>query len=271
MKRTLKTVKAVDVRIDGDTQQRDSIDPHWVHELVDLMKNDVQLPPLQVRFDGAAYWLSDGFHRYHAFMQLGIKNIEVAYLPGTQHDAQIDSYSANHDHGKQRSRADKIKAVQSALKNPYVKDKSDAEIARICKVSKPFVAAVRKPEQKKKQEEARQRNTVKKAGKIQSEKVSKKSSQSNQITSDAKLTEPTEGAEPEEQELLLAEKKLEADRELLAEFLDADDKMDFLYKENTRLKHENVSLSLRIKELMNEKNAAIDMVKDLQNKLKKVK
>ena len=105
MKRTLKVVDAIDIRIDGETQQRDSIDPHWVHEMVDNMKNDVEYPPLHVRYDGAHYWLSDGFHRYHAYTQLGINKIEVAYLPGTQFDAQIDSYSANHDHGKPRSRA----------------------------------------------------------------------------------------------------------------------------------------------------------------------
>jgi hypothetical protein len=269
MKRTLKTVSIIGIRIDGETQQRDSIDPHWVHEMVDNMKNDVEYPPLQVRFDGAHYWLSDGFHRYHAYTQLGIKNIEVAYLPGTQYDAQIDSYSANHDHGKPRSRADKIKAVQSALANPHIKDKNDAEIARICKVSKPFVASVRNPEQKKKQDEARKRNIVKKAEAIKNEEPS------NQITSNPITTgqesPPISGEEPDEAELLANEKKREADMEMVANLLDSDDKMAHLWEENRKLTHEIVILDLRVKELMNEKNAAIKMVKDLQKQIDKSK
>lgn len=271
MKRTLKVVDAIDIRIDGETQQRDSIDPHWVHEMVDNMKNDVEYPPLHVRYDGAHYWLSDGFHRYHAYTQLGINKIEVAYLPGTQFDAQIDSYSANHDHGKPRSRADKIKSVQSALANPHIKDKSDSEIARICKVSRPFVAAVRNPEQKKNQDEARKRHTVKKAKEIQSEELEPKTTQCNQITTDAKLTSPVGGEEPDEAELLANEKKHEADLEMIAKMLDADDKMKHLYDEVQRLTHLNVMFELRIKELMNEKSAAIKMVKDLQKQLDKAK
>jgi hypothetical protein len=68
---------------------------------------------------------------------------------------------------------------------------------------------------------------------------------------------------------LANQKKHEADKELLASFLDADDKMAHLYEENTKLAHLNMMQDLRIKELMNEKNAAIKMVKDLQKQLDK--
>ena len=144
MKRALKTVKIADIRIDGGTQSRKAIDPHWVHEMVDNMKNDVEYPAVEARFDGVHYWLTDGFHRYHAYTQLTIKEIQVSYLPGTQFDAQLDSYKANSKHGKPRTREDKINAVQNALANPLVEDKSDYAIALICLVSDPFVGFYRR-------------------------------------------------------------------------------------------------------------------------------
>lgn len=274
MKRALKLVKAADIRIDGNTQQRDSIDPHWVHEMVDNMKNDVEYPPLQVRYDGVHYWLSDGFHRYHAYTQLGVKSIEVAYLPGTQFDAQIDSYSANHNHGKPRSRADKVKAVQNALANPQLQDKSDAEIGRICKVSYPFVASVRKPEQKQKQDEARKRHTLKKAREIQTQEPESHFEHHNHPTINQINPEDAfraGGEAPDDSELLANQKKHEADLDLLGRFLDSDDKMAHLYEENKRLAHLVAMKDLRIKELMNEKSAAIKMVKDLQKQVDKLK
>jgi hypothetical protein len=79
------------------------------------------------------------------------------------------------------------------------------------------------------------------------------------------------GEAPDEAELLANEKKHEADLERLAAFLDADDKLKHYEEENKRLSHLVVMKDLRIKELMNEKSAAIKMVKDLQKQLDKLK
>lgn len=267
MKRALKSVKTIDIRIDGDTQSRVDIDPHWVHEMVDNMKNDVEYPPIEARYDGVCYWLTDGFHRYHAYTQLGIGEIEVSYLPGTQFDAQLDSYKANSKHGKPRTRADKKKAVESALNNPLIEDKSNYAIAKICELSQSFVASVRNPEAKKKQAEAKKKHIVKKAKEFKPEPESVTSQTSNQNVLEA----PVGGEAPDEAELLANEKKHEADLNRLAEMLDADDKMAHLWEENKRLSHLVVMKDLRIKELMNEKGVAIKMVKDLQKQLDKLK
>lgn len=267
MKRALKSVKVVDIRIDGGTQSRVDIDPHWVHEMVDNMKHDVEYPPIEARYDGVHYWLTDGFHRYHAYTQLGIKEIEVSYLPGTQFDAQLDSYKANSKHGKPRTRADKQKAVESALANPLIEDKSNYAIAKICEVSQSFVASVRNPKAKEKQTEAKKKHIVKKAEEIKSENESVTSQTSNQNVLDT----PVGGEAPDEAELLANEKKQEADMEMVANLLDSDDKMKHLWEENKKLTHEIVILDLRVKELMNEKNAAIKMVKNLQKQLDKAK
>jgi hypothetical protein len=272
MKRVLKAVKAAEIRIDGGTQSREDIDPHWVHEMVDNMKNDVEYPAIECRFDGVHYWLTDGFHRYHAYTQLGIKEIEVAYLPGTQFDAQLDSYGANDKHGKPRSRADKTKAVLNALANPLVKDKSNYAIAQICKVSQPFVASVRDPKAKDKQAEAKKKHIVKKAKEIEAGDVIETESATNPISNQSVVDSPPVGGEaPDEAELLANQKKHEADLEMIAKMLDADDKMAHLFEETKRLNHLVVMKDLRIKELMNEKSAAVKMVKDLQKQLDKLK
>ena len=272
MKRVMKTVNVAEIRIDGGTQSRVELDPAWIQEIVDNVKNDAEYPPLEGRFDGVTYWLTDGFHRYHAYMQLGFKELYIAYLPGTQFDAQLDSYKANSKHGKPRSKADKKRAVENALANPLIEDKSSYAIAKICEVSQSFVASVRSPEAKEKQAEAKKQHTIKKAQEIRENDSDVDKSVTSQTSNQSVLHPvPENGAVPDEDELIANEKKEEADRQLLAEFLDADDKLKHLYEENTRLKHETVTLGLRIKELMNEKNAAIKMVKDLQKQLDKIK
>ena len=275
MKRVLKTVKLADIRIDGGTQSRVDIDPHWVHDILENLKNNIEYDAVEARFDGVYYWLTDGFHRYHAHTQLGVKEIQVAYLPGTQFDAQLDSYKANSKHGKPRTRADRQRSVENALANPLIEDKSNYAIAKICEVSQPFVAAVRDPKAKEKQKEAKQRSIVKKAKEItdqQDEKPTSETPKEPSNTNPISNTEVVNGGEaPDEGELLANQKKQEADLERVAKFLDADDKMKHLYEENQRLSHLVSMKDLRIKELLNEKSAAVKMVKDLQKQVDKLK
>jgi hypothetical protein len=267
MKRALKFVNLADIRIDGGTQVRVSVSPEWIQGMVDNMKNDVEYPPVEARFDGTHYWLSDGFHRYHAQSRLGLKSIEVAYLPGTMHDAQIDALEANAKHGLPLTREDKIKKVQMALDNPSLKDLNDVEISRLCEVSKSFVGAVRRPEIKQKQAEAKKQHILKKAQQIKENTKEGKSESSSQTTDQP----PIGGEGPDEAELLANEAQHAADLETLARFLDADDKMKHLYEEVQRLTSLNVGFELRIKELMNEKRSAVKLAEKLQRELDKIK
>jgi hypothetical protein len=265
MKRTLKKVSIFDVRLDGETQSRVEMDPSWIQEIVELMKNDVVFPAVEVRYDGVHYWLSDGFHRCHAYKQLGIKEIDVLYLPGTQFDAQVDSYSANGKHGKRRTRADKIKSVESALQNPLTKDKSDYELAKICDVSRPFVAAVRNPKAKEKQQANREKSIVKKAKEIEEN--------SNPITSDKPVVEPNPyaGQAPDDEEIKAAELALQADQDAMYKILESDDALKTLHDELKRVNHLNAQLEIRLHGLMNERNEAVKMVKKLQRENDKLK
>jgi hypothetical protein len=56
------------IRIDGGTQIRDCKTQHTkVEEYVAAMATGADFPPLTVFWDGAEYWLADGFHRLWAY------------------------------------------------------------------------------------------------------------------------------------------------------------------------------------------------------------
>ena len=147
----MKKVKIDDLRIDGGTQGREVIDQTTVYNYLERMKEGDEFPKMFAFYDGATYWLVDGFHRYHAYKLLGIKEVEIAYKPGTLEEAQIHSYGVNNTHGKPRTNEDKRKVVLLALEHPSLQGKSDREIAKVCHVSVSFVGSIRRPEVKEKQ------------------------------------------------------------------------------------------------------------------------
>jgi len=115
---TTKNLSLDDIRLDGDTQPRAEINLETVNDFAADMERGQKFPPIVVFFDGAAYWLADGFHRWHARKKCGIKTIPCEVHNGTQEDAQWYSYAANQGHGLRRSKKDKEKAVRAALKHP---------------------------------------------------------------------------------------------------------------------------------------------------------
>ena len=111
------------IRLDGDTQPRVAIDEQTVKQYAADMERGNVFPPIRVIFDGVAYWLVDGFHRYHAHRNLGRTEIAVEVSTGVLADAQWQSLTANHTHGLRRTNDDKRKAVRKALKmHPELSD-----------------------------------------------------------------------------------------------------------------------------------------------------
>lgn len=131
------------IRIDGDTQARIDINYDVVATYAEKMRDGVTFPPVLTYFDGANHWLADGFHRYHGHKANAIKEIEVSIVEGTQRDAQLYSFGANDEHGLQRTVQEKRRSVLRMLDDFEWGEFSDREIARICKVSHPFVAKLR--------------------------------------------------------------------------------------------------------------------------------
>lgn len=132
------------IRIDGGTQSRAKIDQDVVSEYADLITSGTIFPAVTVFYDGAEYFLADGFHRYFANRKAGTPNILVELHEGTLRDAILFSFGVNHSHGLRRTAADKRKAVLTMLEDIEWQDWSDREIAKHCNVSHTFVAAIRK-------------------------------------------------------------------------------------------------------------------------------
>jgi hypothetical protein len=256
----MKNVSLNEIRIDGGTQGRTVIDQQTVYQYVDCMKDGDVFPPLETVFDGTTHWLVDGFHRYHAYKILGAKKVEVQYKPGTQEEAQVISFGVNGKHGKPRTNDDKNKIVLAALEHPMLKDKTNYEIAKVCAVSQPFVAGLRDPEKKEKQAKQKEQHIQKKAKEI----VEQSGQDTNPISSD-------QGLGPDADELKANELAMQADMETMYKLLDSDDALAEAHEEIKRLNHQNAQLEIRLHGLMNEKNAAIKMVKDLQKQLEKLK
>ncbi|MDD3965315.1 MAG: hypothetical protein PHD99_04705 [Candidatus Moranbacteria bacterium] len=140
---TIKTILLNDVRIDGNTQARVSINQDVVAHYADLMRDET-LPPITVFFDGVSYWLADGFHRYLATVSLKASASIIAdVLKGTQRDAVLFSLNANVPHGLSLTNDDKRKAVLIMLADPEWSELSNHKIARHCGCSHTQVGRMR--------------------------------------------------------------------------------------------------------------------------------
>jgi len=266
----MRKVKLSDIRIDGGTQCRVEIDQSTIYQYVERMKEGDEFPMIEAMFDGSSYWLTDGFHRYHAFKLLGLKDVQIKYKAGTQQDAIIEALKANSKHGKTLTNEDKVNKVKMALAIEGYDQKSDSEIAKLCEVSRPMVAAVRRPEAKKRQEENRQRSAAKKSYVVTPDDVC------NPITPEPAcnpITEPSPitGEAPDEAELKANELAMQADMDMMYKLLESDEPLKLAHEEIKRLNHQNGQLEVRLHGLMNERNEAVKMVKKLQKELDKLK
>jgi hypothetical protein len=262
----MKTIKLAEVRIDGGTQSRVSINQLVVQNYAECMNNGDKFPPLFTVYDGTTHWLVDGFHRYFALCQLGFTSVDVEYKPGTLEEAQILSYGQNSTHGLHRTNEDKKKAVEAAIAHPMLISKTNYEIAKICAVSQPFVASIRNPESKEKQQKSKEKHIVKKSKEI------------NDLEDDVNvMDEPNtnqisiDGAIPSAAELEDAEKAFQADLEAMNMILDSDERLKDAHDEIKRLNLRVVQLERVNKGLQNERNEAVSQVKRLQAIIDKMK
>lgn len=134
-------IRIAQIKIDGDTQARESIDEATVAEYADAMASGVEFPPITVVYDGRHFWLVDGFHRYHAATKAGVKSLQSVTVRGTRETARWLACGANQTHGLRRTNADKRRAVSIALS--LKPELSDRAIAEHCGVDHKTVAAVR--------------------------------------------------------------------------------------------------------------------------------
>ncbi len=141
----MKTVNIADIRINGGTQSRAAINRDTVADYAEAMEAGAEFPPVIVFYDGSAYWLADGFHRYEAYARAGVNDVPAEIRQGTQRDAILYSVGANAAHGLRRTNEDKRRAVMVLLNDPEWSTWSNREIARQCSVSEYLVRDARGP------------------------------------------------------------------------------------------------------------------------------
>jgi hypothetical protein len=131
------------IRTDGGTQPRDHINVDVAKRYADDLVDGATFPPVTVFFDGADYWLADGYHRVTAYGSLGLAEVPVDLRQGTRRDAVLYSVGANATHGYPRSNDDKRQAVMTLLRDDEWSQWSAREIARRCAVSVDFAARLK--------------------------------------------------------------------------------------------------------------------------------
>jgi len=143
LKKGIQMLDISRIRIDG-TQSRVECSENVLAEYAEAIKAGTEFPPIIVFYDGADYWLADGFHRLLAHKRAGKDHIAGTVNTGSKRDAILYSAGANYSHGLRRTHADKRKAVEMMLSDSEWAQWSDNEIARRCNVSQPFVSEIRR-------------------------------------------------------------------------------------------------------------------------------
>ena len=129
--------------LDQKLQSRTEINEQTIEDYADNIKAGDEFPAVLTYFDGVHYYLTDGYHRYHAHKRAEKVSILCTVVNGTFRDAVLHATSVNSKHGMRRTHADKRKAVMTLLDDFEWSDWSNSEIARQCGVSPTFVANLR--------------------------------------------------------------------------------------------------------------------------------
>jgi len=143
MTKTLK-LKLENIRTDGGTQMRVELSRDVFLDYAEQIQAGAKFPPVDVFFDGATYWLADGFHRFYGNREAGKKTIACVVHDGSVRDAILWAVGANATHGHRRTNADKRLAVETLLRDEKWAGWSDREIARKAMVSPNFVSTMRR-------------------------------------------------------------------------------------------------------------------------------
>lgn len=255
----MRTVKLDQIKIDGGTQCRVVLDQKKIYEYKERMEENDEFPLIETVFDGATHWLTDGFHRYHAYRLLGVKAVEVKYKSGTHEDAILEAVKANSKHGLPLTNEDKRNKVKMLLELPSYAEKSTYEIAKFCGLSQSFVASIRDEKTKEKQVANRQKSSEKKA-------EERKNTSPTSIEPDSH-----DGEAPEDNEIKAAEMAQQENIRMMNELLESNEPLKLAYAEIERLNQLHATLELRRQGLIRERDEAIKMVKKLQKELDTLK
>lgn len=274
MSSVVQNLKLDQIRTNGGTQPRTSLNESTVAEYAEAITEGAKLPPVTVFHDGADYWLADGFHRFFAHMKIGALDIAADVCVGSKRDAILHSVGANAAHGLRRTNDDKRKAALTLLEDAEWMKWSDNKIAQACGVSQPFVSGIRQSLQTVISDGPAERTYTTKHGTeavMKTDKIGKKKAGpavplANQPANEPAATPEPERDGPDDAELAAMEAAEAADREIMAKLLDSDDALATAHAEITRLNAVVAGLQQRVNGLLNEKAEAIKLAKREANR-----
>jgi hypothetical protein len=107
----IRLIALDNIRVDHELQSRAAMHKEYEREFMLAMLRGDQFPPVHVFWDGNAYWLADGFHRYGATKAAHIIDIRCEVHYGTRRDAIIFSAGCNKEFSIRRTEEDKRKAA----------------------------------------------------------------------------------------------------------------------------------------------------------------
>jgi uncharacterized ParB-like nuclease family protein len=129
------------INIYGGTQTRVQTTDEAIESYAEAMTAGTVFPPIDVYFDGATYWLADGFHRYLATKRNQQPAIQANVQPGGRSEALRHALGANATNGVYRTNADKRNAAEIALEEwPEL---ANPVLAELCRVSTDLVRRCR--------------------------------------------------------------------------------------------------------------------------------
>lgn len=132
-----------EIRLDGGTQSRAKLSDETIADYAEKYAEGLAMPAVVVFYDGASYWLADGFHRCAGAKEAGKDGVIAEIRQGTRRDAILHSVGANAAHGLRRTNADKRRAVEMVLQDEEWGARSDRWIAEKCGVGHQLVGSVR--------------------------------------------------------------------------------------------------------------------------------
>jgi len=125
----LNKIKLTQIRTDGGTQARVSLNQDTVNEYAQQMQDGAIFPPIVVFSDGSDNWLADGFHRYFASRQVGSLEIDAEIHEGTVDDATLYAFGATARRGMTFTKEDYKHIVTRMMQHPTWSTWSTRKIA----------------------------------------------------------------------------------------------------------------------------------------------
>jgi hypothetical protein len=109
------------------------------------MRAGNEFPPIDVVFDGASYFLVDGFHRYRANIKLNKTIIKAEVSQGSRREAIWMSLTVNQEHGLRMNSQDVHKMLmKTVFPDAEWSTQTDAAIAELIGFSASYVSKKRR-------------------------------------------------------------------------------------------------------------------------------